>query len=335
VFKAVHDYFFENAIATRTMATDEQWDEAVRLPLNYPPWKKFRRLLQQPDEDCTLQGALVKVCLSSTLQDLVKRKSAEDREKFSEALKENERAVKSAKVKAAKKETKGKATGTKGKGKQRETAPASSSTKRSKQAQAPLPDDEDEVYPDIDEFASSEYEVEKPRDKADVRDEMDDENTSEEANEPFLVKTRKVERALYLTDRPIGISHCFPSKYRFERLGGVKLRLHRKPWKMPNWTPRTFDRHPYLVFSSLLGPCLSEFVRLVRVVQLDLETRDGASDLPHPPISYLVRSLVLDDKFSKTASGQYRVYRPLPEQVNFPQSDKDFRVWLNACRLVP
>lgn len=336
MFEAVHDYFVENAIASRTMATDEQWDEAVRLLLSYPPWNKFRRLLQQPEEDCTLQGALIKVCVSSTLQDLAKRKSAEDREKFSEALKEKERAAKSAKAKAAKKkETKGKATDTKGKGKQRETAPTRSSTKRSKQAQAPLPDDEDEVYPDIDEFASSEDEAEKPRDKADVGDERDDEETSEEADEPFSAKTRKVERAPYLTDRPIGISHCFPSKYRFERLGGAKLGLRQKPWEMPNWTPRTFGGHPYLTFSSLPGPYLSEVVRMVRGVQLDPETRGGASDLPHPAIRHLVGSLVLDEEFSKTASGQYRVYRPLPEQVIFLQSDKDVRVWLNACKVAP
>lgn len=74
MFEVVHDYFVENAIASRTMATDEQWDEAVRLLLSYPPWNKFRRLLQQPEEDCTLQGALIKVCVSSTLQDLAKRK---------------------------------------------------------------------------------------------------------------------------------------------------------------------------------------------------------------------------------------------------------------------
>ncbi|KAH0602477.1 uncharacterized protein H6S33_008816 [Morchella sextelata] len=324
MFEAVHDYFVENAIASRTMATDEQWDEAVRLLLSYPPWNKFRRLLQQPEEDCALQGALIKVCVSSTLQDLAKRKSAEDREKFSEALKEKEHAAKSAKAKAAKKkETKGKVTDTKGKGKQRETAPTRSSTKRSKQAQAPLPDDEDEVYPNIDEFASSEDEAEKLRDKADVGDETDDEETSEEADEPFSVKTRKVERAPYLSDRPIGISHCFPSKYRFERLGGAKLGLRRKPWEMLNWTPRTFSGHPYLTFSSLPGPYLSEVVRMVRGVQLDPETRGGASDLPHPAIRHLVRSLVLDEKFSKTASGQYRVYRPLPEQVIFLQSEKD------------
>ncbi|KAH0607336.1 uncharacterized protein H6S33_002370, partial [Morchella sextelata] len=301
MFEAVHDYFVENAIASRTMATDEC-------------------LLQQPEEDCTLQGALIKVCVSSTLQDLAKRKSAEDREKFSEALKEKERAAKSAKAKAAKKkETKGKATDTKGKGKQRKTAPTRSSTKRSKQAQAPLPDDEDEVYPDIDEFASSEDEAEKPRDKADVGDERDDEETSEEADELFSAKTRKVERAPYLTDRPIGISHCFPSKYRFERLGGAK----------------TFGGHPYLTFSSLPGPYLSEVVRMVRGVQLDPETRGGASDLPHPAIRHLVGSLVLDEEFSKTASGQYRVYRPLTEQVIFLQSDKDVRVWLNACKVAP
>jgi hypothetical protein len=98
----MHDYFVENAIASRTITTDEQWDEAMRVLLSYPSWKKFRCLLQKPEEDCTLQGALVKVCFSSILQYLAKRKSDEDREKFSEVLKENEHAVKSAKVKAAK-----------------------------------------------------------------------------------------------------------------------------------------------------------------------------------------------------------------------------------------
>jgi hypothetical protein len=74
---------------------------------------------------------------------------------------------------------------------------------------------------------------------------------------------------------------------------------------------------------------------MVSGVQLAPETRDGASDFPQPRICYLVGSLVLDEEFSKTASGQYCVYRPLPEQVIFLQSDKDFRVWLNACRVAP
>ncbi|KAH0603864.1 uncharacterized protein H6S33_007523 [Morchella sextelata] len=264
IFKAVHDYFVENAIASRTMATDEQWDEAVKFLLSYPPWNKFRCLLQQPEE------------------------------KFSEALKEKERVAKSAKVKAAKKkETKGKATDTKGKGKQLEAAPIRSSTKWDKQDQTPLPDDEDEVHPDIDEFASLEDEAEKPRDKTNVGDETDDKEISEEANEAFSVKTRKVERASYLTDRPIGIS--------------------------------TFDGHPYQTFSSLPGPYLSAVMRMVRGVQLDPETRSGPSDLPHPTIRRLVGSLVLDEEFFKTTSGQYRVYQPLPEQVIFLHSDKDVR----------
>ncbi|KAH0614390.1 uncharacterized protein H6S33_000026 [Morchella sextelata] len=259
MFKAVYDYFVENAIAGRTMGTDEQWDETVRLLLSYPHWNKFRRLLQQPEEDCTFQGALIKVCVSSILQDLAKGNSTEDREKFSEALKQKKRAAKSAKVKAEKnKVTKGKATDTKGKGKQRETAPTRSSIKRSKQAQASLPNNEDEVYPDIDEFAWLEDKPEKRREKADIRDETDDEETSEEADEPFSVKTGNVERPQYLTDQPIGISHFFPSKYRFERLGGVKLGLR-----------------------------------------------------------------------------QYRVYQLLPEQVIFLRSDKDVRVWLNACKVAP
>jgi hypothetical protein len=95
---------------------------------------------------------------------------------------------------------------------------------------------------------------------------------------------------------------------------------------MPNWTPSTFGGHPYLTFSSLPGQYLSEVIRMVRGVQLDPETRGGASDLPNPTIHHLVGSLVLDEEFSKTASGQYRVYRPLPEQVIFLQSDKDVRV---------
>ncbi|KAH8146192.1 uncharacterized protein LAJ45_09890 [Morchella importuna] len=114
------------------MATAEQWDEAVKLLLSYPPWKKFRCLLQRPEEDCSLQEDLIKVCVNNTLQDLAKRKSAENREKFSEALKEKKGAAKLAKVKTAKKETRRNATDTKGKGKQRETATIRSLTKRSK-----------------------------------------------------------------------------------------------------------------------------------------------------------------------------------------------------------
>lgn len=64
---------------------------------------------------------------------LVKRKSAKEREKFSEVFKENECVAKLTKVKAAKKETKEKATDPKGKGKQQEITPTHSSTKRSKQ----------------------------------------------------------------------------------------------------------------------------------------------------------------------------------------------------------
>ncbi|RPB07334.1 hypothetical protein P167DRAFT_579338 [Morchella conica CCBAS932] len=165
MFEAVHNYFLENVIANRTMVTDKQWDEVVILLLNCPLWKRFRCLLQQPEEDCTLQGALVKVCVSSTLQDLAKRNSTEDREKFFEVFKEKEYAAKLTKVKAVKKETKEKATNPKGKGKQHETAPTRSSTKRSKQAQAHLPDDENKVYLHIDEFTSSEEKAEKPRDK--------------------------------------------------------------------------------------------------------------------------------------------------------------------------
>ncbi|RPB06605.1 hypothetical protein P167DRAFT_580297 [Morchella conica CCBAS932] len=107
---------------------------------------------ERREDDRNLQVALVKVCVSSTLQDLAKRKSVEDREKFSEAFKEKKRAAKLAKAKAAKKGTKGKATDTEGKGKQREMVPIGSSTKRSNQAQAPLPDDEDKLR--IDRRAS-------------------------------------------------------------------------------------------------------------------------------------------------------------------------------------
>lgn len=115
LFEVVHDYFVENAIANKTIATDKYWDEVVRLLLSFPPWKKFRHLLRQPEKECTLQGALIKVCVSSTLPYLAKRKSAEAREMFSEVLKEKKRMAKLAKVKAAKKEIKGKATNTKGK----------------------------------------------------------------------------------------------------------------------------------------------------------------------------------------------------------------------------
>ncbi|KAH0603943.1 uncharacterized protein H6S33_006974 [Morchella sextelata] len=216
VLEVVHNYFVKNVIASRNIATEEQWGET-------------------PEQDCTLQGALIQVFVNSTLYNLAKYKSAEDRDKFSGVLKEKEHAAKSEKAKAAKKnETKGKATETKGKGKQCEMAPTRNSTKRSKQAQASLPDEEDKVYPEIDKFASSEDEAETPRDKADIGDDTDNENTSEEADKPFSVKTRKVERATYLTDWPIGISHCFPSRYLFERLGGAKLELRRKPWKMHN-----------------------------------------------------------------------------------------------------
>jgi hypothetical protein len=69
-----------------------------------------------------------------------------------------------------------------------------SSTKRSKQAHAPLPHDEDEVYPEIDEFALSQDEAEKLRNQGDIVDETDNEELSEEADEPFSGKTRKVER---------------------------------------------------------------------------------------------------------------------------------------------
>ncbi|RPB07066.1 hypothetical protein P167DRAFT_579664 [Morchella conica CCBAS932] len=178
VFEAVHDCFLENVFANRTMVIDEQWDKAMRLLLR----------------------AFVKVCLSSTIQNLAKHKFAENREKFSEALKEKECAAKLAKAKAVKKETKGKATDTKGKGKQRETASTCSSTNRSKQAQAPLPDDEDEGCANIDKFASSEDEAEKRRDKSDVKNEMDGEETCKETDEPFSAKTLKVERASYFTD---------------------------------------------------------------------------------------------------------------------------------------
>lgn len=104
---------------------------------------------------------------------------------------------------------------------------------------------------------------------------------------------------------------------------------------MPNWTPRIFGGHPYLTFSSLSAPCLSGVMWIVRGVQRDPETHGDASDLPHPAIRHLVGSLVLDEEFPKTASGQYHVYQPLFEQVIFLQSDKDVTVWLNTCRLAP
>lgn len=75
----------------------------------------------------------------------------------------------------------------------------------------------------IDEFALSEYEAEKPKDKTDTGDKMDDDETFEEPDESFSAKTRRVERASYLSDQPIGIFHCFPSRYHFEWIGKEKL----------------------------------------------------------------------------------------------------------------
>ncbi|KAI5837761.1 hypothetical protein DFP73DRAFT_600771 [Morchella snyderi] len=263
---SVHDFFINNEIASKTSASPAQLEEARMLLLSHEPWPLYHHLAEQEGDKITMQGILVDVSISSLLCDLCRRKSANDKARFNLAranhLAKTKKQQKTASMVAARANAK------KNKGKGRADGPAdpvpSPARKRTKTAHNPLP--EEEEY-DLEEFLPSEDDEElaqeppaeeasgsrrrnrtgkkKGKQRGNVEEQAEEEAEEvEEIDELYSQSPSKQTWEAYLIDRPVGITHCYPTCYRYEKLPKVRFEEGKevdgrrwKVWDMPNWTP--------------------------------------------------------------------------------------------------
>ncbi|KAI5839084.1 hypothetical protein DFP73DRAFT_599049 [Morchella snyderi] len=335
----------------------DSWEEARRLLLSHEPWPLYHHLAEQEGDKIAMQGILVDISISSLLCDLCRRKSANDKARFNLAranhLAKTKKQQKTASMAAARANAK------KNKGKGRADGSAdpvpSPARKRTKTAHNPLR--EEEEY-DLEEFLPSEDDEElaqeppaeeasgsrrrnrtgkkKGKQRRNVEEQAEEEaeeevvEEEEEIDELYSQIPSKRTWEAYLVYRPIGITHCYPTCYPYEKLPKVRFekgkevdRRRRGVWDMPNWTPRNFAGHPFLTYDSLPGPYLSEVVRMVKLSQLDSDVRGTDDDQVHLAIRHLIGALVPDHKFPKVGLSQGYISRPSTLQAIFLLNNKD------------